>query len=144
MPTEITDLPSNANSSKSPAWDGSQERAFIETVLNQRSNFLLVFVSLIVAGAVNARGTIRLQACVLTFGAVISFFLLPTIFRAHRKLDALMVALKADKTHPVKLVEDKVCGYSVRWIIGWFIPLLCCIALAGAAWACWCGKLSSK
>jgi hypothetical protein len=130
--------------SRSPVWDGSQERAFVESVLNQRFNFLLVFVSLIVTGAVNARDTAKLQACVLTFGAVISLCMLPTIYRSHQKLDILMRILKKDKTHPVGFTEEKVDGFSVRWIIGWFIPLLCVIALAAAAVASWHGKIISN
>jgi hypothetical protein len=128
---------------RSPVWDGSQERAFTEGVLNQRFNFLLVFVSLILTGAVNARDLPTLQAWVLTFGAIIALLLLLTIYRIHRKLDVIMTILKADLSHPTGFSEDKIGGFSVRWIIGWLIPLLCFVALAAAACASWHGKIIS-
>jgi len=124
--------------SRSPVWDGSQERAFIESVLNQRFNFLLVFVSLILAGAINAHAWPIVQTIVLTFGTIISGGISITIQRAHHKLGLIMEILKRDKTHPFTIIDNAAGGRTVRWIIGWFIPLLCFFTLDGAAaWGWW-------
>lgn len=115
----------NPNASRSPSWDGSQERMFIENILNQRFNFLLVFVGLVVSGAINARDNKLLQLAVLLFGTVVSFLLSWAIFRAHQKLDVILKTLYSDTTHPAAMVNKAVCGCSARWIIGWGIPFLC-------------------
>ena len=44
-------LPAAERDEKPPVWDMSQERAFIETLLNQRFNFFLAFFSLVIVGA---------------------------------------------------------------------------------------------
>jgi hypothetical protein len=80
----------------------------------------------------------------LTFGAIVSLLLFPTILRVHKKLDVLMKALNADPTHPIRFTNEEVDGRSVRWIIGWFIPAICAAALTVAAVFSWFGILSSN
>ncbi len=136
MEQTIQNFPYNSNDknpSRSPSWDGSQERMFIETVLNQRFNFLLVFVGLIVTGAINAKSDKPLQAAVLALGAFVCLLLSITICRAHQKLDIIMRTLYSDSSHPAGMVNQAVGGRSVRWIIGWGIPLLCTLALTTGA-----------
>jgi hypothetical protein len=67
-------------------WDLSQERALIENLLCQRFNFLLVFYSLIVAGAFTTSSQ-RNFNIVLTVGAIISSLFALPIARAQHKLD---------------------------------------------------------
>lgn len=129
-------FPYNSNDlrpSRSPSWDGSQERMLFETILNQRFNFLLVFVGLIVTGGINARTDKVLQCSVFAFGAVVTLFLSMTIWRAHRKLDIIMQTLYTDTTHPAAMINRAAGGFSVRWIIGWGIPMLCTLALTAEA-----------
>ena len=138
-------LPNNSmdsRQSRSPSWDGSQERQFIETVLNQRFNFFVIFVSLIISAAVASRDVPTLQAPVLFFGDVVCFALWATIYRVHRKLDAIMETLKDDENHPVCLVERAVGRGSVRWIIGWGIPGFSSFVLLAAAILSCYGKLA--
>lgn len=115
----------------------SQERAFVENLLGQRFNFLLVFFSITVAGAVNARDSV-LQAFVLTMGGVISLFLKLAIGRAQQKLDLILDLLFKDENHPAALIDKMAEGRaSQRRLIGYWIPSLCFAALAGSAALAW-------
>jgi len=40
---------------KAPVWDMSQERVFVFTLVNQRLQFLILFCSIVVAGAINTQ-----------------------------------------------------------------------------------------
>ena len=72
----------NEKDGRAPRWDISQERALMQTLLGQRFNFLLVFFSIFVAGAVNARENPVLQASVLSLGALVALCLTSAIWRA--------------------------------------------------------------
>jgi hypothetical protein len=118
-----------------PEWNMSQERAFMEQIMNQRFNFFLVFFSVICAGALNSKS--HQHFFVLVLGAVLSFLLAWTIFRAHCKLDWILRFLSSDKSHPYTIVND---AHSKRWsargLIGWFIPIVCTLVLIlGACFA---------
>ena len=112
--------------SHSPVWDMSQERALIEGLMNQRFNFFLVFFSLAVAGTINARTQTQLIT-VLSIGAVIALLLFLVILRAHQKLTTILQRLFDDPTHPAAVI-DSAHGkwFSVRRLIGYVIPALCC------------------
>ena len=56
--------------SLSPVWDMSQERVFIENLLNQQFSFFLVVFSIVLAGALNSRAQFHLQI-VLSMGSVV-------------------------------------------------------------------------
>ncbi len=113
-------------------WDMSNERAFIENLLSQRFNFFLVFFTLVVAGSLSAKTQVHLQI-VLTFGAVICWLLSLTLFRSQEKLDLILADLFHDESHPAKVINDRAKGRSRRRIVGYYIPILCCLFLTGGA-----------
>lgn len=126
------------------AWDMSQEREFLENLLCQRFNFFLVVFSLVAAGAAGAN-TQRMLVSLLWIGFFVCLFLALTIYRNHVKLDWIHQKLHKAKGHPIQIVGDAINPLGVKrlfrvtWIIGWFIPLVACLALlAGAFAACLC------
>jgi hypothetical protein len=121
-------------------WNFSNEREFIEEVLCTRFNFFLVFYSLVIAGFVTTTNECY-KPLILILGTIISVLLALVIYRSHIKLDIILndcLGLRSPNSkHPAAIVEQ-MCNarkpwirkiFSVRWIIGWFIPLLCCISL---------------
>lgn len=127
----------------SPVWDMSQERAFVETLLNQRFNFYMVFFSLVIAGTLNARGQFHLQM-ITSIGAFVAVLLAMPIMRADKKLALIMNDLKTDPSHPVKIIDDLAGpAWSKRRIVGRWIPVLCSACLCIAALAAWSGVLTT-
>jgi len=115
----------------------SQERVFIKTLLNQRFGFFLVFFSLVLAGAVNAKAQLYLQL-ILTLGAVVSVMFASVIGRAQEKLDLVLADLFGDPTHPAAIIDARAKkGGSRRRLIGLWIPRLCCAVLMLAAVLAW-------
>ena len=117
----------------SPRWDLSQERAFLENLLGQRANFLLIFFGITLAGGVNARDVPTVQNSIFILGAMISFLLTLAIGRTQKKLDIIINLLKQDPIHPIAVI-DAIAGPggSKRRIIGYALPWLCTVALAAA------------
>lgn len=120
----------------SPVWDMSQERVFIEQLLNQRFNFFLILFSVTVAGAVNVRSQALLIG-VLAIGLVIEALLALVLARSQKKLDLILNELKKDKYHPMSVIDGMAGSTgSKRRLIGIWIPRLCCtlllLALAAA------------
>jgi hypothetical protein len=111
---------------KSPVWDMSQERQFIENLLSQRFNYFLLFYSITIAGFVNSKNLFYAQA-ILTFGAVIVFLFASVLQRSQQKLDIILTDLFKDESHPAKIIDDLAGGSkgSKRRIIGYWIPLIC-------------------
>ena len=133
----MTDVRDNAKGTPvSPRWDISQERAFTETLLGQRFNYFLIFFSLVVAGAVNAKDAVT-QALVLSMGAAICFCLMLTIYRAQQKLDLIIGVLMKDSEHPVSVIDGLAKGPSRRRLIGYYIPAFCSVMLAAWALTLW-------
>jgi phosphotransferase system glucose/maltose/N-acetylglucosamine-specific IIC component len=123
-------------------WDLSQERAFIENLLGQRFNFLLIFFSIFVAGAVEARDSALLQACVLSLGAVISIFLVLAIRRAQEKLDLILDILFATRNHPVAVINKLATKRSRRKLIGHLVPIICAGSLFIWSLGAWAGMVA--
>jgi hypothetical protein len=136
------------------AWDLSQERAFIENLLCQRFNFLLVFYSLVVAGAFSTNSQSNFTIA-LTIGAIVcSLFALP-IARAQHKLDLILRHLATQQPkHPAILTDTWASDLSRvpvimrpivrrgrRDVIGYWIPLLCAVSLWTGAILAWAGIL---
>lgn len=126
-------------------WTMSDERAFMENLLCSRFNFFLVFVSLIIAGAVSTENPVHFKI-VLVFGALISLPLAGTIWRTQRKLNiALNDYLFRESDHPAKKLKDacnKKKGMpSMRNWIGYWIPLACCTLLVIGAVLALCDRL---
>lgn len=137
-------------------WDLSQERAFIENLLCQRFNFLLVFYSLVVAGAFTTTSQRNFNIA-LTVGALVtSLFALP-IARAQHKLDLILRRLgELHPSHPARMTDvwasdlsmvpviiRPIVRYSRRDVIGYWIPLLCALSLWVGALLAWAGVFSN-
>ena len=129
--------PDNTQDRTTPRWDMSQERAFIENLLGQRFNFLLVFFSIVVAGSVQARELPLLQALVLTLGAGIVLCLTLVIARAQQKLDIILGLLFENQQHPARVANDRARGGSRRKLIGYVVPRICFCTLAIWTAASW-------
>jgi hypothetical protein len=114
---------------KPPVWDMSQERAFIEKLLNQRFNFILVFFSVVIAGVLNTKVQLHLQI-ILTLAFVIVFLLSLAIARAQFKLNLIFEILEKDESHPYTIINKRAgsCG-SMRRLIGYVIPISCSLLL---------------
>ena len=121
----------------------SQERAFIETLLGQRFNFFLVFFSLVIAGAINAKSQFHFQV-VLTIGAIISCLLARVLARTQQKLDLIITDLFTDSRHPIAVIDVRCGPGSVRGIIGFTIPRISCAVLALGAALSWFGVIQSS
>lgn len=123
----------------SPVWDMSQERVFIENLLNQRFNFFLVVFSLVLAGAINSKIQLHLQI-VLTLGAVVTTLFAAVIGRSQEKLDLILTDLFSDPSHPAAIIDKRAKkGGSQRRLIGIWIPRICCgLLITGAALAWFC------
>ena len=127
----------------SPVWDMSQERVFIENLLNQRFSFFLVVFSLVLAGAINAKMQIHLQA-VLTLGAIVTTLFAAVLARSQEKLDLILKDLFSDPSHPAAIIDKRATlGGSRRRLIGVWIPRFCCCVLIGAALLAWLGVLQA-
>lgn len=100
-----------------------QEREFIENLLNQRFNFLLIFFSLVIAGALSAKTQAHL-ALLLLVGSIICWLVSITIFRSQQKFDILFAMLPPK--HPAKKIDQlaKRC-FGTRRVIGYILPLFC-------------------
>lgn len=130
-------MPAACRDNNSPVWDMSQERAFIETLLNQRFHFFLIFFSLVIGGSINAKTQLQLQL-ILTLGSIIAVLLSVAIARTQHKLDLIIDDLKTDPSHPLKIIDD-LAGPSgtKRRLIGYWIPSLCSATLALGAILAW-------
>ena len=124
----------------SPVWDMSQERMLTEQLVGQRFNFFLVFFSVIVAGAVNAKVQLHLQS-VLTIGSIICFVLTRALYRTSNRLDVILSILREDNTHPYTIVSKRIGGTGVRKILWQYLPSFCYASLVIAAVLAWCGVL---
>ncbi|RPH29904.1 MAG: hypothetical protein EHM93_16640 [Bacteroidales bacterium] len=109
---------------KSPVWDMSQERAFIENLLSQRFNYFLLFYSIVIAGFVKTTNLVYAQL-ILTLGAIITILFALVLERSQQKLDIILKDLFEDDSHPAKIVDDLAGGCSRRRIIGIWIPKIC-------------------
>ena len=104
-------------------WDLNQERAFTETLLGQRFNFFLIFFSLVIGGAVNAKEPLT-QALVLTLGAIICICLMLAIGRSQQKLDLIFEIIRRDEEHPFTFIDKLARGPRRRRLIGCVILYL--------------------
>jgi hypothetical protein len=129
----------NAEDNLGPRWDLSQERAFIETLVGQRFNYMLIFFSIICAGFINAKDEGALQAVLPTIGAIVCACLALAIGRAQQKLDIILGLLHRDPRHPVSVTATHASGKSRRGLIGYTIPWMCTAILAVAATVSWIG-----
>ena len=114
----------------------SQERMLTEQIIGQRFNFFLVFFSVMVAGALNAKVQLHLQA-VLSIGSIISIVFTLALYRTSSRLAAILSLLSEDKSHPYTIVSERVGGQGVRHILWRYLPLFCCACIISFAVLAW-------
>lgn len=116
----------------SPVWDMSQERQFMETLMNQRFNFFVAFVGLILVAAVNSHDDTYFKV-ILWIGFIFAALLSYSILRSFVKLNTAFEYLKnLGEKHPMAHVDSKHNkGQKMKWpfakwrakhLIGWVIP----------------------
>lgn len=133
----------------SPVWDIDQERLLMETLVNQRTNFLLIFFAFVVAGAINADSRLILIV-ILSIGFLICSILGYVIFRAYIRWDIIIRKIYKDGFHPATFVNRVVKikralkGPSARPIIGLVLPVICSTILLLGLIFVLCGCYSPK
>lgn len=145
---------------KCEEWTMSSEREFMENLVQQRFNFLLVVYSLVIAGAMSTDSSVMFKVA-FTLGFFLCTAVSFTVYRAHRKLDVILSLFHADPSHPVARVRELMnvdreanknqglWARLKRWngcksthIIGVFIPMGCSLSMLLAAIASWVGWLT--
>lgn len=111
-----------------PVWDISQERMFIETLLNQRFNLFLVFYSITLVGFVNSN-TPFLGEVILVIGSIVSIMFTVVLMRTQHKLDEILKIIFTDSEHAATIINSAVGHSGKRKLIGRTIPIICCIFL---------------
>lgn len=136
-------LSSRYREKTSPVWDMSQERVFIEQLLNQRFNFFLILFSVTIAGAVNVKSQGALVS-ILAVGFAIEFLMALVLARSQDKLDLILKQFESDDYHPVTIIDrlarEANKTKSRRHIVGMWIPRLCCVLLLVGLLAAATGK----
>ena len=109
----------------SPVWDMSQERVLALTLINQRFNFLLIFFSVIVGGAINAKDSGK-SALILALGTVIAWFMILAIVLAQKRLRVITMILGQDETHPYAIVtKESGQRIGIQQILSFIVAPLC-------------------
>lgn len=128
--------------SASPVWDMSQERVFMEKMLNQRVNFLLLIFSITVAGAVNSKTDWALRI-ILFCGSLISLLLTSALNRNQEKFALILEDLKSDPSHPVSIIDARARKNGSRHrLVSIWIPRICCSMLVIGSIAAFSGLVS--
>jgi hypothetical protein len=148
-PTNPTPLTAELREGISPVWDMSQERVFMETILNQRFQFFLLIFSAAIAGSLNAKYPAHLKV-VLCVGSTVCWLFALLLFHSQRKVDVVLDEhIFANPEHPAKIINDdckrlpfsknrfwdffgcqvlRIRG-SKRKYVGYYIPFVCCSLL---------------
>ena len=117
----------------SPVWDISQERVFTMTLLNQRIHFLLLFFSLVVGGALNAKQQLHMNI-ILGIGAVVSWLLIVPVLQTQERVDKIMQIICSDPTHPYSIVSSQLGGHvRITVVTSYIVATLCCVLLTVGA-----------
>jgi hypothetical protein len=122
----MNDTEKNSAQEVCSEWSLSQEREFMEELVQKRFNFLLVVLTLVLGGALSAGSTAKLKI-ILTVGSVILALVSATLFRAYVKLDEVLKVLHQDPRHPIAIIQKRLQDrgfvlFGVQWIVGAFIP----------------------
>jgi len=108
----------------------------MEDLLNKRFNWFMVFYSIVVVGALQAKQPFVLQA-MLIVGAGICGLLTLTLIRAQRKLNIILKHLGKLPSHPVSITNRAMGTFerrlTMRRIIGYVIPPICTLTLIAGA-----------
>lgn len=116
--------------------DYNEQMRYLEILLNRRFNFLLVFIGVAGAVAVNTPNHLG-RMLLLLVATVIGALIAATVSRSQYKFDILYELLKPYKQHPVTYCDEAikhnpptgiralVCGKSRRGLIGYCVPWTC-------------------
>lgn len=117
------------------SWNFYHEREFIEKLLNQRFNFIIVIYSIFIAAAATVE-TPTMFIIVLGVGFVFTLLMFFNIYRAYVKFNIMVKILyKLPEHHPLPVVskEIKAMGcralFGTNLIVGVIIPLFCVLSL---------------
>jgi hypothetical protein len=122
-------------------WD---ERAFVETLANQRLYFFLVFMGLIIAGSMTSQPKC-MKLTILIFGGIVSGFFVTTISRSFRTIDHILThltnyntdnevvghwaAMKSDSRFDRCIMPTDHNAYLSNALLGQWIPWICMACL---------------
>jgi len=117
------------------AWTWSEEREFVENVINQRFNFLLVLFAFILTAATQANSELQLQV-LLWLGVLTVVPVSVTIAAASSALEGIFRELYKDASHPVTQSQPTFPFPRARLLIGYVVPAVCSLTMiAGALFA---------
>jgi hypothetical protein len=102
-------------------WNIYKERELLHTIINQRVNFLLLFASVVIAGAAQANEHF-VRAAVMTFGTFICSFLSFAVYQSERKLMVVVKIIHQNKDDLATKVHIEGGGWMVHKIIGFVLP----------------------
>lgn len=113
---------------KNDEWTMSQEREHMENLLNQRVNFTVVVLSLLVVSISACDKQIELIV-LLVFGLLLIFFLSVSVFRCQLKLDIILEKhIFICPSHPCTRIHKDAKRYKIpssRKLVGYGVPILC-------------------
>jgi hypothetical protein len=146
MNTEHADRNLEPDSTKE--WTLSQERQFMEDLVQKRFNFLLLVFTFLIGGALAAKSQVQLKI-ILTLGWFLFALVSATVFRAYVKLDELLKILHEDPSHPISIVQKRIKTrsfslFGVQWMIGALIPCLGTVGLLFVTVLAWLGCVKVK
>jgi hypothetical protein len=120
-------------------WTMSDERAFIENLLYQRINFLIVFCALVVEAAVTAGLQRPYRTIILALGALVCILFATSICLLQPKLEILIRQVRNARNHPAEIVYaelqknarfKKIHKWGIdRILVGYLVPWTCALSL---------------
>lgn len=126
---QMPNITQEVRDNSSPVWDMSQERVLIITMLNQRFQFFLLFFSLVIAGALNARAP-QHMSIVLFLGTTVSWLVAFTLFRTQIRHNKILYIIEQDETHPYTVINKLLGGrFRIQYLLSYVIPIFCCLSI---------------
>lgn len=135
-PEEINDAFNNRKEKE--VWHFYAEREFVENLLNQRFNYLIVMYSLFITAAASVDSQHNLKI-ILFLGASMTLLVSLIVYRAYVKLKILLNMLHSLDYHVLQIIHKEVDSmgikalFSVVKLMGFWIPLLCFLSLLAGA-----------
>jgi lipopolysaccharide export LptBFGC system permease protein LptF len=116
--------------SVNPGWDLSKERTVAENNLNQRLALFLIVFLIVFIGSVNTSKKLFFLS-LLFVGVLICWILAYTIIKSTKKINRINKELYSADDQ-ARRIDKKTGGRSSRWLLGYFVPICCCILLTMA------------
>lgn len=119
-------------------WTLSQERAFVEDLVNKRLSAFLAVFGAVLAGVIATKTAPGFQVLVSWVGWAICARLAQATRRAQVKFDVIMGGLKQCPRHPIRWTEGamedagiNLKSQTARHHVGATVPVMCCQILLG-------------